>query len=295
LALVINPQGFIKYSGIFEGNLQDSKSLENIVTTLRANTSTEKRATVVIDAGIAMEENLKMLTDNHFDYVCISRSKLKNYKINNDYAPVIVEDKRHQKITLQKVESEKYNDFFPRIGSEAKKQKEVSMNNRFQEGFEKGLETISSSLTKKGGTKIEQKVFERTGRLKQKYPSVARFYDMDYVTETKTVINKKTQEESEQRTVKSVSWKVKENMEPNGNSGIYFLRTSLKISEKLLWEIYSTIREIEYPFRTLKTDLDLRPVYHKKDESTMAHLHLGVLAYWVVNTVRFQLKLFLMT
>ena len=50
------------------------------------------------------------------------------------------------------------------------------------------------------------------------------------------------------------------------------------------------IREIEYSFRTLKTDLDLRPIYHKKDNATMAHLNLGLLAYWVVNTVRYQLK-----
>ena len=54
--------------------------------------------------------------------------------------------------------------------------------------------------------------------------------------------------------------------------------------------IYNIIREIEYSIRTLKTDLDLRPIYHKKDESSMAHLHLRLLAYWVVNTVRFQLK-----
>ena len=40
----------------------------------------------------------------------------------------------------------------------------------------------------------------------------------------------------------------------------------------------------------LKTDLGLRPIYHQNDESTMAHLHLGLLAYWVVNTVRHQLK-----
>jgi hypothetical protein len=49
-------------------------------------------------------------------------------------------------------------------------------------------------------------------------------------------------------------------------------------------------REIEYSFRTLKTDLDLRPICHKKDESMMAHLYLGLLAYWVVNTIRYQLK-----
>ena len=42
--------------------------------------------------------------------------------------------------------------------------------------------------------------------------------------------------------------------------------------------------------RTLKTDLDLRPIYHKKDDVTMAHLHLGLLAYWVVNCTNRNFK-----
>lgn len=61
-------------------------------------------------------------------------------------------------------------------------------------------------------------------------------------------------------------------------------------NEKTLWSIYNVIREIEYTFRILKTDLDLRPVYHKTDEASMAHLHLGLLAYWLVSTIRYQLK-----
>jgi transposase len=40
----------------------------------------------------------------------------------------------------------------------------------------------------------------------------------------------------------------------------------------------------------LKTDLDLRPIYHKTDNAAMAHLHLGMLAYWLVATIRYQLK-----
>ena len=79
-------------------------------------------------------------------------------------------------------------------------------------------------------------------------------------------------------------------MEPNEESGTYFLRTSLPMSEELIWMTYNIIREIEYSFCILKTDLDLRPIYHHKDKETMAHLHLGLLAYWVVNTVRYQLK-----
>ncbi len=60
--------------------------------------------------------------------------------------------------------------------------------------------------------------------------------------------------------------------------------------EVMVWNVYNTIREIESTFRTLKTELDLRPIYHKKDESTMAHLNLGILAYWLVNTTRCRLK-----
>ena len=40
----------------------------------------------------------------------------------------------------------------------------------------------------------------------------------------------------------------------------------------------------------MKTDLNLRPVYHKKDIPCLAHLHLGILAYWVVATIRYQLR-----
>src|SRR5450759_5773037 len=74
-------------------------------------------------------------------------------------------------------------------------------------------------------------------------------------------------------------------------AGIYFLRTSLNgKEEQTLWMIYNAIREIESTFRVLKTDLDLRPIFHKTDDASMAHLHLGLLAYWLVSTIRYQLK-----
>ena len=43
-------------------------------------------------------------------------------------------------------------------------------------------------------------------------------------------------------------------------------------------------------FRVLKNDLDIRPVYHKSDEGIKAHLHLAILAYWVVSTARYMLR-----
>ena len=77
---------------------------------------------------------------------------------------------------------------------------------------------------------------------------------------------------------------------------VYFLRANLPISEKkYLWNVYNTIRETvrrcgRVFLRTLKTDLDIRPIYHKNDDTTMAHLHLDVPAYRIVKTIRYQLK-----
>ena len=185
--------------------MQDCKTLESVVKNLRTQTSTSKRAIVVIDAGIATDENLTMLTGNGFDYVCVSRSKIKDYTVDAKNVPVTVFDRKKQKITLQKVVSEKHNDFFLKIDSEAKRAKELSMNNRFQEGFEKGLSLIFNSLTKKGGIKIEEKVYERVGRLKQKYPSISRYYQIDYTIETETIKNRKTKENTEVRKVKTMN------------------------------------------------------------------------------------------
>ena len=47
---------------------------------------------------------------------------------------------------------------------------------------------------------------------------------------------------------------------------------------------------VEETFKTLKTDLDIRPVFHKSDDGTKAHLHLAILAYWVVSTAKYILK-----
>jgi hypothetical protein len=112
LALVIHPEGFIKSSSIFEGDMQDCRTLAGVVKNLRSKTSSSQRAVVVIDAGIATDENLEMLSANGFDYVCVSRCRIKDYTIDSESLPVEVEDKKKQKMSLQKVTIEKHHDFF---------------------------------------------------------------------------------------------------------------------------------------------------------------------------------------
>lgn len=297
LALVVNPEGFIKYSAILEGNMSDPATLEAMIEKLRVKTSiSTKKALIVMDAGIATENNLKMVKDNGYDYLCVTRSTMKNYTVEAGATTVTIRDNKKQKIELCKVTSARNTDYYIKVESQTKELKERSMNEQFRFRFEQGLQKIADSLTKKGGVKLADKVYERIGRLKQKYPSMQRYFDIVIVVqeqvESKGKGKNKTPENEKKHIATAISWTVKEDIEINARSGIYFLRTSLVgDSEEMLWQFYNTIREIEATFRILKTDLDLRPIYHKKDESTMAHLHLGLLAYWVVNTIRHQLKM----
>ena len=296
LGMVINPEGFIKYSSILEGNMADCKTLEGMINKLRIKTSSSARkALIVIDAGIATDENLKMILDNGYDYLCVSRSSLKIYNIEAGVITVSVTDNRKQKIELCQVNSDRNTDYYLKVESHSKELKERSMNEQFRARFEAGMQQIADSLTKKGGVKQEDKVHERIGRLKQKYPSIGRYFDVETEVfdqpETKRKKKGTDKVKDKKRIVTSIKWAVKEGVDINARSGVYFLRTSLQAkSQENVWRFYNTIREIEATFRVLKTDLYLRPVYHQKDENTMAHLHLGLLAYWLVNTVRHQLK-----
>jgi transposase len=162
LALVVNPEGFIKYSSVLEGNMADPKTLEGMTNKLRIKTSASaKKALVVIDAGISTEENLAMIKAKGYDYLCVSRSNLKSHKTEAGAATVTVTDNRKQKIDLCRVKSGRNTDYYLKVESHAKEAKERSMNQQFRTCFEAGLQNIAGSLTRKGGVKQESKVHER--------------------------------------------------------------------------------------------------------------------------------------
>jgi len=276
LALVVNVEGFIKYSKIFRGNIADCKTLSDIVDQLSARTSsTGRKPVIVIDVGIATDENLAMLKLKQYQYVCVSRSRLKDYEIVGEKV-ITLHDKREHPIEVRRVSKAGKDDRYLYVRSDRKTIKEASMNEHFSEHYEEELENIARAIHKKGGTKKYEKVVERIGRIKERYSTANKHYRI-------------TVQEKDGIAVK-VTWKRKP-LTTGSQDGIYFLRTNLEqTDEKMIWNIYNTIREVKATFRILKTDLSLRPVFHQKDEFTEAHLYLGIIAYMIVNTIRYRLK-----
>jgi transposase len=288
LAIVVNVEGFIKYTAIYEGNMSDCKTLGDMIdklasaTTVAPVTSDNKKRIVVIDAGIATEANLKMITGKGYDYVCVSRSSLKKYTVLEKVSPVVVYDHLKRPIELVEVQREATDEseYYLKVTSPRKALKESSMNKQFAIRYEEWLAQISKGITTKGGVKKYDKVNQRIGRLAQKYPSVHSLHEICI-------------EKNEKDVCTSLRWEKKEQaaLDRKNTYGVYFLRTSIEeANEKLVWTVYNCIREVESSIRCLKSDLDLRPLFHKTDDACKAHIHLGLLAYWVVNTIRHPLK-----
>lgn len=291
LAVVVNLEGVLKYSNIYQGNMADCKTLSDMIDNLKIGSGlSDKKQLIVFDAGIATQENLDMVVTKGYDYVCVNRNKLNNYDLKNEI-PTIIYDSKSQKIVVNKIELHPkkrmenqetiVHDFcMYKVKSDFKAMKERSMNTKFKERFELELHKLSKGVTLKSGIKTQEKVQQKIGRIKEKYPSIAPHYNI-ICTPSADKVN-----------IIKIEWEAnKIALKKEKEQGIYFLKTSLKdTDEATIWKIYNALREVESTFRTLKTDLDLRPIYHKNDNATMAHLHLGLLGYWIVNTIRHQLK-----
>ena len=73
--------------------------------------------------------------------------------------------------------------------------------------------------------------------------------------------------------------------------GVYCLRSDeLGWDEERLWRTYSMLSDLESVFRSLKSELGLRPVFHSKEERAEGHLFITVLAYQCVQVLRTKLQ-----
>lgn len=280
LGAVVNTDGFLVRTQIFPGNTADCASMQDIMTDLDNSLQGEHDKVVVMDAGISTSDNLKWLREHGYDYITVRRGgSTDDYKITGTHV-VTVEDIKKQPIQIQFAQIEGESDSLLLVDSHAKTLKEKSMYDKATSRFEDGLKAILRGITSKGGTKNRDKVNERLGRLKERFSSVQNDYDIQFTYDDKG-------------TATAMTWKKKDGKEQfRANSeGKYLVQTSLKgHTEKQIWEYYNVIRKVETVFECLKSDLDMRPVYHQNDEAVKAHFHLAILAYWVVSTARYQLR-----
>ncbi len=273
LGLVLDVSGFPKRSRVFDGNAGEAGTLQDMLTDLAA----PHGATVVMDAGIASEANLAWLTERGYRYVVVSR---KQTRIFDPEKAVEVPTARGQSVQVQRVQEAGSQEALLYCHSPARAEKDRAIDSKKADFFEAELTKLAAGLTKPRATKDPGKIRERIGRAKEKYARAAQHYTIELTLDPSA------------KTVTAITWE----KAPKANSsmaspGIYCLRTTLtEPDDATLWRIYSMLTNLEAVFRSLKTDLGLRPVYHRIDRRVEGHLFISLLAYCLVHTMRLQLK-----
>jgi transposase len=278
MGLVLDGDGFPLGSEIFDGNASEPKTLQTMLNGL-SGISSPQGATVVLDAGIASQENLDWLKENNYHYIVVSREKFKQ-KPDLDQGAVVVKPTLNDQVIAQRVEDTDTGEIRLYCHSQKREAKDQAIRNQFNLRYEAKLKTLHDGLSKKGTIKKYEKTLERLGRLKEKYARVSQDYKIVVSTD------------DEKNNATEIAWTRQNSAKiKDDNAGVYCLRTDVDtLTEKELWQTYVMLTEVEASFKSMKSELGLRPIYHQKEERVTAHLFITLLAYHLVHTLRTQLK-----
>ena len=157
LGLVLDVQGFPKKSRIYEGNISEPKTLEAMIRGLASEDINDNclfKPTIVLDAGIATEDNINWLRGQSYHYIVVSRKKKKAIPADVEMVAVKV-DAKHDTVLVKAglVEKEQTDELELYCHSLDKEKKEEGIRNKFQQRFEAELLKARQGLDLKGGTK----------------------------------------------------------------------------------------------------------------------------------------------
>jgi len=269
LAMVLDGSGFVRRSEVFPGNVSEGSTLETMLTELKAPTG----ALVVMDRGIATEENVQWLLEHGYRYLVVSRERKRRFDPEQSK---IIENASGEKLHLERVLSDDGKEVRLYCFSERRAKKEEAINERFMARFEEQLKGIADGLSKPRTTKNINKLWERIGRLKAKSRGVGQHYTIELIPDAKG------ENAVELRWTRSAT-----DGSQLTHPGVYCLRSSeTQWDEEVLWRTYSMLTDLEAVFRSLKSELGMRPVFHHKEQRVDGHLFITVLAYQFVQIIR---------
>ena len=272
LAMALDGSGFPRRAQVFAGNASEPATLKDMLTSLGAPLG----ATVVMDAGIATEANLTWLRAQGYHYVVVSRLRERQF---DPALATEVQSAGDVTIKIQRVLDAQGHALLY-CHSPAREQKDRAIDAAKAAGFEAVLLRLVAGLSKPRGTKDVARIMERLGRAKQRFARAAQHYQVEVAKD-----DTGTQ-------VRAITWTKR--IKPGSaamHPGVYCLRTTLvELDDATLWRTYTMLTNLESVFRSLKTDLGLRPVFHQIDRRVEGHLFISVLAYHFVHTLRLQLK-----
>ena len=279
VGLVLDRDGFPKAHEIFDGDRQDRGTVEEMIEVLEKRTGRKPGSTVVVDRGMAYEENLCQIRAHGLHYIVAGRQPERNewlddFEEDQDWEELIREPSPRNafqnKSGVRIKRRQKGNELYILCLSEGREEKDRAIRVKHEGRLMVDLERLKRRV-ERGRLKRADKIQQAIGRLKERYPRVARYYRMEYNAESKTF---SWQEDLEK---KAIAVKL---------DGSYVLKTDRHdLTADEIWRIYILLTMVESAFRSMKSPLMERPIFHHHQNRTQTHIFLCVLAYHLLVAI----------
>jgi transposase len=279
VGLVLDREGFPKAHEIFDGNIQDRRSLDKMLDVLEKRTGKRPGATIIVDRGMAFDENLEQIRKRGLHYLVAGLQPERNQwldELEDDDGWENIIRKPSPRNPLQKktkVEikrQQKDGVVYILCRSEGREDKDRAIRETQEAKLIADLNKLQQRVAK-GRLKEESKIQRAIGRLQERYPRVARYYEISCDSANRNLSWK------ELASKKAVAKKL---------DGSYVLKTDRQdLTAEEIWRIYILLTRVEDAFRDIKSPLMERPIFHHLQDRTQTHIFLCVLAYHLLAAI----------
>ena len=279
VGLVVNRDGFPIAHEVFEGNTQDCHTLGKMLDLIHKRVGLKAGQTVVVDRGMAYDENLKEIADRELHYIVASRQSerdvwLADFEDTEGFEEVIrrpsPRNPFQKKSHIQVKRKRRDDETLVLCLSSERKEKDRAIREKQEERFLADVAKLQERV-RRGRLVKPVKIGEAIGRVKERYPRVARYYAIEHDAQAKEVTCRLD------RAKRTTAEKL---------DGSYILKSDRDdLSADETWRFYMLLTRAENAFRSMKSPLLMRPIHHQREERVETHIFLSVLAYHLLVAI----------
>jgi transposase len=279
IGLVVNRDGFPITHEVFAGNTRDHHTLASMLDRLTERAGLKPGATVVVDRAMAYDENIAELRNRNLHYVVASRQPerdrwLADFADTDGFTPVLRQPSPRNQAQIKsaievKTRSEGEHTYVL-CRSEQRIAKDRAIRTKHEERLHADIDKLSKRIA--NGKLVDlAKINQAIGRLYERYPRVARYFNLTYDQRDGTL---------------KVEFDLDGHAHAERLDGCYLLKTSrTDLSGDELWRIYILLTRAENAFRDMKSPLAERPIWHHREHRVDVHIFLCVLAYHLLISI----------
>jgi transposase len=270
IALIVTPEGFPLGYEVLPGNTLDKTTLRFFLKKIESMYGKARRVWVM-DRGIPTEEVLAQMRDENIQYLVGTPRAMLN---KLEYKLVELDWKQANDNVVVKLLAQD-NELYVLAKSKDRRAKERAIRKYKLRKYLQGLARLRKNCRNR------DKLLERLGALKQQAGKSVKCVDLIIPAQGSRVTPENFSYSLNRDTYKKMILR----------DGMYLLRTNLtETNPDVIWQRYVLLTHVEAAFKSLKSDLAVRPVYHQLEHRVEAHIFVAFLSYCLMITLRQKLR-----